>query len=346
MADGVVAADPADASSPTSRQKKDGRRVLLAAPRGFCAGVDRAVTTVEKALELYGAPIYVRRQIVHNKHVVHALEQRGAIFVEEIEDIPEDSIVITSAHGVAPSVHQAAKRSQLATIDATCPLVTKVHNEARRYAEDGYDILLIGQEGHDEVLGTLGQVPEHIHLVSEAGDAVHVSVRDERKVVWLSQTTLSMDETEKTVTQLKRLFPLLESPPSDDICYAAQNRQGAVRRMAPECDLVIVIGSKDSHNSSRLVTVALEYGAGAAYLVDCAEEVEEDWLRGASAVGVTSGASVPEFLVGGVLKWLAERGYDEVDIVRTATESQKFAFPRELGRSRDELLRAAHGETV
>ncbi|MFB7867851.1 4-hydroxy-3-methylbut-2-enyl diphosphate reductase [Streptomyces sp. NPDC056069] len=327
--------------SPKPGGGTDGRRVLLAAPRGFCAGVERAVTTVEEALELYGAPIYVRRQIVHNKHVVHALERQGVIFVDEIESIPEGSIVIISAHGVAPSVHQEVARSQLGAIDATCPLVTKVHNEARRYISDDYDVLLIGEEGHDEVLGTLGQAPERIHLVNESDDVVDMGVRDESKVVWLSQTTLSVDETAKTVARLKRIFPLLESPPSDDICYAAQNRQAAVKQMAPECDLLIVVGSKNSHNSSRLVSVALEYGAGSAYLVDGAMEMDEDWLRGAGTVGVTSGASAPEFLVDGLLEWLAERCYDEIEVVRTATESQKFALPRELGRARDELLNFA-----
>ncbi|WP_371670909.1 4-hydroxy-3-methylbut-2-enyl diphosphate reductase [Streptomyces sp. NBC_00289] len=316
-------------------------RVLLAAPRGFCAGVDRAVLAVEHALEQYGAPVYVRKQIVHNKYVVQTLEQKGAVFVDETEEVPEGSIVVFSAHGVAPSVHDEAKANRLATIDATCPLVTKVHKEAVRFADEGYDILLIGHEGHEEVVGTMGEAPDRIHLVDGAGDVAGVQVRDESKVVWLSQTTLSVDETMATVGELKKRFPLLVSPPSDDICYAAQNRQAVVKQIAPETDLLIVVGSKNSHNSSALVEVGLEYGAKAAYLVDFADEMDEAWLEGACTVGVTSGASVPEILVEGVLEWLAKCGYGDVQTVRTVTESQHFALPRELLRTRAELLRAA-----
>ncbi|MFI6443279.1 4-hydroxy-3-methylbut-2-enyl diphosphate reductase [Kitasatospora sp. NPDC050543] len=308
------------------------RRVLLAAPRGYCAGVDRAVIAVEKALEQYGAPIYVRKQIVHNKYVVQTLEKRGAIFVDETEEVPAGSIVVFSAHGVAPAVHDEAKAGRLATIDATCPLVTKVHKEAVRFAEEDYDILLVGHEGHEEVIGTMGEAPERIHLVDGAEDVANVEVRDETKVVWLSQTTLSVDETMATVGELKKRFPLLVSPPSDDICYATQNRQVAVKQMAPETDLLIVVGSKNSSNSVRLVEVGLEYGAGAAHLVDFADEIEESWLEGVTTVGLTSGASVPEILVDGVLAWLAERGYADVSTVKTAEEHLIFSLPKELRR--------------
>ncbi|MGW1616499.1 4-hydroxy-3-methylbut-2-enyl diphosphate reductase [Streptomyces sp. NPDC002285] len=315
----------------------EGGRVLLAAPRGFCAGVDRAVIAVETALRQYGAPVYVRKQIVHNKYVVQTLEKKGAVFVDETEEVPEDSIVIFSAHGVAPSVYDEAANRRLVTIDATCPLVTKVHKEAVRFANDGYDILLIGEEGHDEVVGTIGEAPEHIHLVDGPQDVVNVEVRDENRVVWLSQTTLSVDETVATVDRLKERFPSLVSPPSDDICYAAQNRQSAVKQIASKCDLLIVVGSKNSHNSARLVEVGLEYGTKAAYLVDCADEVDEGWLEGVSTVGVTSGASVPEILVEDVLAWLAERNYGNVEVVGTTAETQHFALPRELMRTRSEL---------
>ncbi len=313
------------------------RRVLLAAPRGYCAGVDRAVQTVEKALELYGPPIYVRKQIVHNKHVVETLEKRGAIFVEENDEVPEGAIVIFSAHGVAPTVHEEARRRNLRTIDATCPLVTKVHNEAKRFAREDYDILLIGHEGHEEVIGTTGEAPEHIQLVDGPDDVENVQVRDPAKVAWLSQTTLSVDETNATVAKLRERFPLLVDPPSDDICYATQNRQTAVKRIAKEAQLVIVVGSTNSSNSKRLVEVALEAGADAAYLVDKAEEIDETWLEGVTTVGLTSGASVPEVLVRGVLDWLAERGFTEVEEVRSAEERLMFALPPELRRD----LRAA-----
>jgi 4-hydroxy-3-methylbut-2-enyl diphosphate reductase len=311
--------------------------VLLAAPRGYCAGVDRAVVTVEKALDLYGAPVYVRKQIVHNKHVVSDLESRGAIFVEELDEVPEGETVVFSAHGVSPAVHTQAADRQLKTIDATCPLVTKVHHEAKRFADQDYDILLIGHEGHEEVVGTTGEAPDHIHLVDGPADVDKVQVRDPSKVVWLSQTTLSVDETMATVDKLGERFPLLQSPPSDDICYATQNRQLAVKEIAQSADLVIVVGSGNSSNSVRLVEVALDAGAAAAYRVDDATEIDEAWLPGVKKVSVTSGASVPEELVDGVLTFLAERGYPDAQAVHSAEESLIFALPPELRRD----LRAA-----
>jgi 4-hydroxy-3-methylbut-2-en-1-yl diphosphate reductase len=308
------------------------RRVLLAAPRGYCAGVDRAVIAVEKALEQYGAPIYVRHEIVHNKYVVQTLEKKGAIFVDVTAEVPEGSIVMFSAHGVAPAVHAEAAERKLATIDATCPLVTKVHKEAVRFANDDYDILLIGHEGHEEVIGTSGEAPDHITLVDGPEDVANVSVRDESKVVWLSQTTLSVDETMETVDALKEKFPQLLSPPSDDICYATQNRQIAVKKLAEDAELVIVVGSKNSSNSIRMVEVALDAGAPAAHLVDFAAEIDEAWLEGVTTVGLTSGASVPDVLVDGVLEWLGERGYCDVETVKTAEESITFSLPKELRR--------------
>src|SRR6185369_3968552 len=307
-------------------------KLLLAAPRGYCAGVDRAVQTVERALETYGAPIYVRKQIVHNKHVVSELEQRGAIFVEENDEVPEGATVIFSAHGVAPVVYEEAKQRNLRAIDATCPLVTKVHHEARRFAADDYDILLIGHEGHEEVIGTSGEAPEHIQLVDGPEGADQVTVRDPSKVVWLSQTTLSVDETLETVARLKTRLPLLQSPPSDDICYATSNRQDAVKAMAPDCDVVLVIGSQNSSNSQRLREVAVNAGARAAHLIDYAHEVRDDWLAGATTVGVTSGASVPDGLVMDLLDWLAERGFNDVAEVTTAQEKLVFSLPQELKR--------------
>ncbi|MGW3424950.1 4-hydroxy-3-methylbut-2-enyl diphosphate reductase [Streptomyces phaeochromogenes] len=309
-----------------------GRRVLLAAPRGYCAGVDRAVIAVEKALEQYGAPIYVRHEIVHNKYVVQTLEKKGAIFVERTAEVPEGAIVMFSAHGVAPVVHDEAAAGKLATIDATCPLVTKVHKEAVRFAKEDYDILLIGHEGHEEVIGTSGEAPEHITLVDGPEDVAKVEVRDPSKVVWLSQTTLSVDETMETVDALKDKFPQLISPPSDDICYATQNRQIAVKKLAEDAQLVIVVGSKNSSNSIRMVEVALDAGAAAAHLVDFAAEIDEAWLEGVTTVGLTSGASVPDVLVDGVLEWLAERGYGDVETVKTADESITFSLPKELRR--------------
>jgi 4-hydroxy-3-methylbut-2-enyl diphosphate reductase len=310
----------------------EARRVLLAAPRGYCAGVDRAVVTVEKALELYGAPVYVRKEIVHNKHVVQTLQSRGAIFVEETDEVPEGATVVFSAHGVAPIVHDEAAARRLKTIDATCPLVTKVHKEAVRFAEQDYDILLIGHEGHEEVVGTTGEAPEHIILVDGPDAVAGVEVRDPAKVAWLSQTTLSVDETLETVAAIRERFPQLLDPPSDDICYATQNRQMAIKEISKHADLVIVVGSGNSSNSVRLVEVALEAGAKAAHRVDDASEIDEAWLRGVETVSVTSGASVPEDLVEGVLSFLAERGYPDAQAVHTAEESLIFALPPELRR--------------
>ena len=313
------------------------RALLLAAPRGYCAGVDRAVITVEKALDLYGAPVYVRKQIVHNKHVVSDLEQRGAVFVEELGEVPEGATVVFSAHGVSPAVHEQAAERQLKTIDATCPLVTKVHHEARRFATDDYDILLIGHEGHEEVEGTAGEAPSHIQLVQSAADVAGIEVRDPEKVAWLSQTTLSVDETMEVVSAIRERFPALLDPPSDDICYATQNRQMAIKEISRDADLVIVVGSGNSSNSVRLVEVALEAGAKAAHRVDDATEIDEAWLEGVETVSVTSGASVPEALVEGVLSFLNERGYPAARAVHTAEESLIFALPPELRRD----LRAA-----
>jgi 4-hydroxy-3-methylbut-2-enyl diphosphate reductase len=295
------------------------KRVLLAAPRGYCAGVDRAVITVEKALELYGAPVYVRKQIVHNLHVVRTLEGLGAVFVEETDEVPEGAIVVFSAHGVAPTVHAEAAVRSLKTIDATCPLVTKVHLEARRFAADDFDILLIGHEGHEEVVGTTGQAPDRIHLVDGVAEAAQIEVRDPSRVAYLSQTTLSVDETNETVEALRTRFPLLAGPPSADICYATQNRQVAVKQIATDSDLVLVVGSRNSSNSVRLVEVALGAGAAASYLVGDATEIDEAWLGGVSTVGVTSGASVPD-------------GFADVQEVTAAQESLLFALPPELRR--------------
>ncbi|UED84382.1 4-hydroxy-3-methylbut-2-enyl diphosphate reductase [Streptomyces profundus] len=308
------------------------RRVLLAAPRGYCAGVDRAVIAVEQALKQYGAPVYVRHEIVHNKYVVRTLEQKGAIFVEETAEVPEGEIVIFSAHGVSPEVHREAERGKLATVDATCPLVTKVHKEAVRFAKDDFDILLIGHEGHEEVIGTSGEAPEHITLVDGPEDVANVQVRDPERVVWLSQTTLSVDETMETVDALKGRFPQLVSPPSDDICYATQNRQTAIKQVAADAELVLVVGSKNSSNSVRMVEVALGAGARAAYLVDNASEIDESWLDGVRTVGLSSGASVPEVLVEGVLEWLTERGFADVEIVQPMDEHIQFSLPKELRR--------------
>ena len=316
------------------------RAVRLAAPRGYCAGVDRAVITVEKALDLYGSPVYVRKQIVHNKHVVANLESRGAIFVEELDEVPEGETVVFSAHGVSPAVHQQAQARGLKTIDATCPLVTKVHHEARRFDKDGYDILLIGHEGHEEVEGTWGEAPVAIQLVQGPEDVPNIEVKDPSRVAWLSQTTLSVDETMETVRAIRERFPDLLDPPSDDICYATQNRQLAIKQISEDADLVIVVGSGNSSNSVRLVEVALEAGAKAAYRVDDATEIHEEWLEGVDVVSVTSGASVPEDLVEGVLAYLAERGYPDARAVQAAEESLIFALPPELRRD----LRAAGKE--
>ncbi len=313
------------------------KAVLLAAPRGYCAGVDRAVITVEKALDLYGAPVYVRKEIVHNKHVVANLTDRGAVFVEELDEVPTGATVVFSAHGVSPAVHSEAAERSLKTIDATCPLVTKVHHEAKRFAAEDYDILLIGHEGHEEVEGTAGEAPDHIQLVQSPADVANVVVRDPNRVAWLSQTTLSVDETLETVAAIRERFPALLDPPSDDICYATQNRQLAVKEIAKDSDLLIVVGSGNSSNSVRLVEVALEAGAKASYRVDDASEIDEAWLDGVDTVSVTSGASVPEELVQGVLAFLAERGYPDARAVHSAEESLIFALPPELRRD----LRAA-----
>ena len=308
----------------------NGKRVLLAAPRGYCAGVDRAVVTVERALDTYGPPVYVRKQIVHNRHVVEDLETRGAVFVEELAEVPAGSTVVFSAHGVSPEVHAEAAARGLKTIDATCPLVTKVHKEATRFAADGVEILLIGHAGHEEVEGTTGEAPDHITLVQHPDDVDAVEVKDPTKVAWLSQTTLSVDETYETVTRLREKFPLLLDPPSDDICYATQNRQSAVKQLAPGCDLVIVVGSRNSSNSVRLVEVALEAGAKASHRVDNAGEIDEAWLDGVDSVGVTSGASVPDELVQGVLDFLVARGFPPATEERLTEENLVFALPPEL----------------
>ncbi|MFF1828743.1 4-hydroxy-3-methylbut-2-enyl diphosphate reductase [Paenarthrobacter sp. NPDC058040] len=314
------------AAAPVNGTKK----VLLAAPRGYCAGVDRAVIAVEKALEHYGPPVYVRKQIVHNVHVVSSLEEKGAIFVDETDEVPEGALVIFSAHGVSPAVVQSAEDRGLRTIDATCPLVTKVHREAVRFAKEDYDILLIGHDGHEEVEGTAGEAPDHIQIINGPHEVGKVTVRNPEKTIWLSQTTLSVDETMETVRMLKERFPTLQDPPSDDICYATTNRQVAIKKIAPQADLVIVVGSANSSNSVRLVEVALEYGAKTSYRVDFANEVDETWFEGVATVGVTSGASVPEVLVQEVLRLLADYGYDEVQEVVTAEEDLLFSLPKEL----------------
>ena len=307
-----------------------GKRVLLAAPRGYCAGVDRAVIAVEKALELYGGPIYVRKEIVHNKHVVSTLEARGVIFVDETTDVPEGSTVVFSAHGVSPAVHAEAALRNLKTIDATCPLVTKVHHEVRRFAAEDLDILLIGHEGHEEVDGTAGEAPDHVQLVDGIDGIADLRVRDESRVAWLSQTTLSVDETLQTVAALRERFPNLIDPPSDDICYATQNRQVAIKQIAPLADLVLVVGSTNSSNSVRLVEVSREYGAKAAYLIDYAAEVRDEWFDRVETIGVSSGASVPEILVDDLLKELARRGFTDVETVTAMEEHLLFALPPEL----------------
>ncbi len=317
-------------TAPSVPSTGSSKRVLLAAPRGYCAGVDRAVVTVQKALDLYGAPVYVRKQIVHNKHVVETLEKRGAIFVEETDEVPEGATVIFSAHGVSPAVHESAKARNLKTIDATCPLVTKVHQEARRFAGEDYQILLIGHEGHEEVEGTAGEAPNHVQIIDKAEDIEKLEIKDPNKLIWLSQTTLSVDETLTTVKALKDKFPLLNDPPSDDICYATQNRQLAVKEIAPQSDLVLVVGSRNSSNSVRLVEVALETGAKASYLIDYAHEMQIEWLEGVETVGVTSGASVPEILVEELLARLSEFGFNDVQVVTKAEEHLLFSMPPEL----------------
>lgn len=308
-----------------------GKKVLLASPRGYCAGVDRAVETVEKALEKYGAPVYVRKEIVHNKYVVETLQERGVIFVDETDEVPEGAHLVFSAHGVSPAVREFAAQRNLLTLDASCPLVTKVHNEARRFARDGYHILLVGHQGHEEVEGTAGEAPEITHLVDGVDGVDRLpDFPEDQKLVWLSQTTLSVDETMVIVDKLHERYPNLENPPSDDICYATQNRQAAVKEIAPRCDLVIVVGSKNSSNSRRLVEVALEAGTPASYLVDYASQIEDAWFEGVETVGVSSGASVPEILVKELLEELARRGFTDVEEVTTTVETITFALPRDL----------------
>lgn len=309
------------------------KKVLLAAPRGYCAGVDRAVVAVEKALQRYGAPVYVRKQIVHNVHVVQTLEKMGAIFVEEVDEVPEGAHVVFSAHGVSPAVVQEAADRGLHAIDATCPLVTKVHREAVRFAKQDKQILLIGHEGHEEVEGTSGQAPERITIVNTPDEADTIEVNDPDNLVWLSQTTLSVDETMETVRRLRERFPNLQDPPSDDICYATQNRQVAIKKIAPQADLVLVVGSANSSNSVRLKEVALEYGAKDAKRIDFASEVQQSWLEGVATIGVTSGASVPEVLVQELLDDLADAGYIDVEATVTAEEDLVFSLPKELRQS-------------
>jgi 4-hydroxy-3-methylbut-2-en-1-yl diphosphate reductase len=326
--DRVTQSGPAIAPSPSQQDRP--KQVVLAAPRGYCAGVDRAVITVEKALERYGPPVYVRKQIVHNRHVVEGLEERGAIFVAELDEVPQGSTVVFSAHGVSPAVQQEAKDRGLKAIDATCPLVTKVHHEARRFARDELEVLLIGHAGHEEVEGTTGEAPEHITLVQSPEDVDRLEVRDPSRLAWLSQTTLSVDETLETVNRLREKYPLLQDPPSDDICYATQNRQLAIKQIAAASDLVLVVGSANSSNSVRLVEVALEAGAKAAYRIDNATEVDPAWLAGVASIGVTSGASVPDDLVKGVLDYLVDQGFPAAREERLTEESLVFALPPEL----------------
>jgi 4-hydroxy-3-methylbut-2-enyl diphosphate reductase len=324
------------------------KRVLLAAPRGYCAGVDRAVIAVEKALERYGSPVYVRKQIVHNLHVISTLERQGAIFVNGVEDVPAGAHIVFSAHGVSPAVVKAAADRELKAIDATCPLVTKVHREATRFARDDYQILLIGHADHEEVEGTMGHAPERTVLVTGPADVATVEVDDPERLVWLSQTTLSVDETMETVRLLRERFPQLQDPPSDDICYATQNRQVAIKKVSQEAELVIVVGSANSSNTLRLVDVALGHGAQAAYRVDYASEIQQEWLAGVATVGVTSGASAPEELVQEVLDALADAGYGSVHEVVTAEEDLVFSLPKELRRTPDgaQDARALGGRTA
>ena len=311
-------------------------RVILAAPRGYCAGVDRAIQTVERALARADGPVYVRKQIVHNRFIVESLTGRGAIFVDELAEVPAGATVVFSAHGVSPEVHREAQERSLTVIDATCPLVTKVHRQAERFGQKDYDIVLIGHAGHEEVAGTAGHAPDHVQILDDADDLESVQVRDPGKVAWLSQTTLSVTETLKRVDALRQRYPALQDPPSQDICYATENRQEAVRKMAGDVDLMIVVGSANSSNSVRLVEVALECGAGSAHRVDRASEIDERWLDGARTVGLTSGASVPEVLVEEVLAWLGERGYPAVEQVTAATESVTFALPSAIRRDEND----------
>src|SRR5436190_13925959 len=305
-------------------------KLLLAAPRGYCAGVDRAVQTVEHALNLYGAPVYVRKEIVHNKHVVEKLRERGAIFVDELDDsVPEGSMTVFSAHGVSPAVHADAARRNLDTIDATCPLVTKVHREALKFAAEGYTIVLIGHSGHEEGEGTMGEAPEHIVLVETEADVDALEVVDPEKLAYISQTTLSVDETRAIINRLRERFPSIIGPRTDDICYATTNRQAAVKQMAPHCDLVLVIGSKNSSNSNRLVEVAREHGAD-SHLIDSEEQVREEWLEGTRVVGITSGASAPEELVQRLVSFFRARGTEQVEEFEVVQEDVRFMLPKTI----------------
>ena len=322
-----------------SQSTAPGGRVLLAKPLGFCAGVERAVTIVRRALDVYGPPVYVRHHIVHNIHVVRSLERLGAIFVEETTEVPAGAVIIFSAHGVAPREYEQAAARGLRVIDATCPLVTKVHREAVRLGSAGYEILLIGQPGHDETIGTRGEAPGSTQIIDPSASIGSLSVRDPSRVAWLSQTTLSFDETEATIRQLREQLPLLVDPPSDDICYAAENRQNAVKMIAGQCDVVLVIGSAHSHNSAMLARVAGEHGAGAAYLIDGPEDIDPRWLTG-STVGLTAGASAPADRVSDVLDWLAARGYGDVTEVDVASEGQRFALPPALREASPPPVRA------
>lgn len=325
----------------TDIKNTSGKKVLLASPRGYCAGVDRAVIAVEKALDHYGSPVYVRKQIVHNKHVVSSLEKRGAIFVDEVDEVPTGSVLVFSAHGVSPAVVAAAEARGLNTIDATCPLVTKVHKEVQRFAKEGYDILLVGHEGHEEVEGTAGEAPEIVQVVDGDESIAASSIKDPEKVIWLSQTTLSVDETMQTVLKLREKYPTLQNPPSDDICYATQNRQVAIKKVGAASDLVLVVGSANSSNTVRLVEVALEAGAKAAYRIDYASEILDEWFDGVETIGVSSGASVPEELVEEVLEYISKRDFGNVEVVQTAEEDVQFSLPAELRKE----LKAA-GEDV
>jgi 4-hydroxy-3-methylbut-2-enyl diphosphate reductase len=304
-------------------------KLLLAAPRGYCAGVDRAVQTVERALELYGAPVYVRKEIVHNKHVVEQLRDRGAVFVDSETEVPEGATVVFSAHGVAPSVHANAQRQRLQTIDATCPLVTKVHVEAKKFAAEGYTIVLIGHAGHEEVEGTMGEAPENIVLIENEQDVDELKVQDPRKVAYISQTTLSVDETRAVINRLRERFPEIIGPRTDDICYATTNRQAAVKQLARECDLVLVIGSRNSSNSNRLVEVAREHGAD-SYLIDNETQVREEWLAGKPVVGITSGASAPDELVERLVGFFRDRGTTDVEVLEVVQEDVRFMLPKKI----------------
>jgi 4-hydroxy-3-methylbut-2-enyl diphosphate reductase len=326
---------------PTAGPKK----VLLAAPRGYCAGVDRAVVAVEKALDQFGAPVYVRKEIVHNVEVVTALTERGAVFVNEVDEVPEGSHLVFSAHGVSPKVKSDAFDRNLMAIDATCPLVTKVHREAERFSRTGFHILLVGHEGHEEVEGTMGHAPDQTTLVNNPDEADVIEVPETDKLIWLSQTTLSVDETMETVRRLRLRFPHLQDPPSDDICYATQNRQVAIKKIAPDCDLVLIVGSSNSSNSVRLVEVALEVGARAAYRVDYASEVKQEWFDGVETVGISSGASVPEHLVDELLSDIRQAGFSHVETVTTATEDLMFSLPKELRGESDRPLGGRRSES-